>query len=522
MEMTMARYKHYDYDQLMMVPVSLKEQLIPGTLEYAIHHVVEERLDLGIFGDRYSNDETGRKAIAPKVLIKIVLFGYSRGMISSRSLERACFENITFMALACNHKPDHSTIAAFVSSIDEEIEALFTKVLLICEEEGLLGGTHLSLDGLKLSSNAAKEWSGTFSDLKKKQEALEGKVKEAIREHRAADKREGKKNFTDNDRRKKRINRLKQKADRIEQFLSENEPKIGSQGKEIQSNVTDNESSKMATSHGVIQGYNANAMVDEKNQVIVHAEAFGKGEDGTHMEPMLKGTKEKLESIGREDSIKDIQISADTSYYSVKNLETCKEEEVDAYVPDPQFRKRDVRFTDAGRHRRSVDKRHERYKSKKRWFTVDDFHIDDRTGKLICPAGHGLYVRNRNFQTADGYRAIAYQAPKTACRDCRVRSKCLRKPNTESRQVHVFYGKRPRSLTDEMKQKIDTPEGRSTYSKRLGIVEPVFGNIRSCKRMDKFTLRGEIKVNIQWLLYCLVHNIEKISNFGKSYSLQGV
>ena len=153
----MARYKKYNYDQLMMVPVSLEEQLIPGTLEYAIHHVVEERLDLSMFDGRYNNDDTGRKAIDPKVLIKIILFGYSRGLISSRSLERACLENITFMALSCGQKPDHSTIAAFVSSIDEEVETLFTKVLLICEEEGLLGGTHFSLDGLKLSSNASKE-----------------------------------------------------------------------------------------------------------------------------------------------------------------------------------------------------------------------------------------------------------------------------------------------------------------------------------------------------------------------------
>ena len=195
-----------------------------------------------MFDDRYCNDETGRKAIYPKVLIKIVLFGYSRGLVTSRSLERACRENITFMALSCEQKPDHSTIAAFVSSIDKEIEPLFTKVLLICEEEGLLGGTHFSLDGLKLSSNAAKEWSGTFADLKKKQEALERKVKEAVREHRAADKRERGKSVSDRLRREKRIKRLKQKVDRIEKFLAENEPKIGSRGKEIQSNVTDNES----------------------------------------------------------------------------------------------------------------------------------------------------------------------------------------------------------------------------------------------------------------------------------------
>jgi len=515
----MARYKHYDYNQLMMVPVSLAEQLMPGTLEYAIHNVVEERLDLSIFEKRYCNDETGRKAIDPKILIKIVLFGYSRGLISSRSLERACRENIIFMALACGQMPDHSTIAAFVSSLDKEIEPLFTKVLLICEGEELLGGTHFSLDGLKLSSNAAKEWSGTFADLKKKQEVLKRKVKEAICEHREADKRENCKSVSDRQRRERRIKRLKRKADRIEKFLSENKPKIGSSGKEIQSNVTDNDSAKLTSSHGVLQGYNANAIVDGKHQIVVHAAAFGQSGDSTNMGPMLEGAKSRLEAIGWKEPLKDKKISADTGYYSVKNLEVCRDLEVDAYVPDPQFRKRDIRFADADRHRRSVDKRHERYKSKKRWFSVEDFKLDDRTGKLVCPAGKSLYVKNRNFITPNGYKAIAYQAPKTACRDCRLRSRCLRNPNTVSRQVHVFYGKRPGSITDEMKQKIDTLEGRHIYSKRLGIVEPVFGNIRSCKRMDRFTLRGHIKVNIQWMLYCLVHNIEKIMNFGKSYAM---
>jgi len=515
----MARYKHYDYDQLMMVPVSLEDQLIPGTLEYAIHHVLEKRLDLSDFDKRYCNDETGRKAIDPKVLIKIILFGYSRGMVSSRSLELACRENITFMALACGQRPDHSTIAAFVSSIDKEIDQLFTKVLLICEEEELLGGTHFSLDGLKLSSNAAKEWSGTFSDLKKKQEALNRKVKEAIREHRAEDKRGGKRADSDRKRREKRIKRLKRKADRIEKFLSENEPKIGSGGKEIQSNVTDNESAKLTSSHGVLQGYNANAIVDEKHQIVMHAEAFGKGEDGSNMEPMLEGAKEKLEAAGWEEPLKDRKISADSGYYSVKNLEACKELEVDAYVPDPQFRKRDVRFADAGRHRRSVDKRKQRYKSKKRWFTVDDFQFDDRTGKLICPAGQALYRNGNNFQTKEGYIATSYRAPKRACTGCHLRSKCLRSPKGTTRQVRIFHGRRPGSITDEMKQKIDTPEGRRTYSKRLGIVEPVFGNIRTCKRMDRFTLRGKTKVNIQWMLYCLAHNIEKIINYGKSYTM---
>lgn len=517
----MARYKAYDYDQLMMVPVSLEDQLVPGTLEYAIHHVVEERLNLEVFDHRYRNDDTGRTAIAPKILIKIILFGYSRGLTTSRSLERACEENITFMALTCGQKPDHSTIAAFVSSMDREVQNLFTQVLMVCDEDGLLGGTSFSLDGLKLSSNASKEWSGTFKDLEKKQKALERKVEEAVTEHRAADMAEGKRSSeTDLQKREKRIEKLKQKAERIERFLKENKPKTGARSKEIQSNVTDNESAKMVSSHGVVQGYNANALVDEKHQVVVHAEAFGSGEDHTHMAPMLEGARENLEAIGKESPLKDKEISADTGYFSVENLETCQDAEVDAYIPDPQFRKRDPRFADAQRHRRSVDKHKQKYKSKKRWFSVEDFHFDDQTKKLICPNGKALYIRNRNFYTKDGFKAVAYQAPKKACRDCPLRLKCLRNPDkTESRQVHIFYGKRPGSITDLMKQKIDTPEGRRIYSKRIKTVEPVFGNIRGCKRMDRFTLRGKIKVNIQWMLYCLVHNIEKVLHYGPNYAM---
>ncbi len=119
----------------------------------------------------------------------------------------------------------------------------------------------------------------------------------------------------------------------------------------------------------------------------------------------------------------------------------------------------------------------------------------------------------------EGHLAIAYQAPKTACRNCALRPKCLRNPNSPSRQVHIFYGKRPGSITDAMRAKIDTPEGRAMYGKRLAIVEPVFANLRAQKRLDRFTLRGRLKVNIQWMLYCLVHNIEKILNFGTRYAM---
>jgi len=513
----MPRYKPYDFNQLMMVPVSLEEQLAPGTLEYAIHRIIEERIDTSIFDEKYHNDETGRCAYPPKVLLKIVLFAYSRGILHSRRMERACKENIIFMALACGQKPDHSTLAAFVSEMGEEtIVNLFTQVLLVCEEEGLLGGTHFSLDGLRLSSNASKEWSGTQGELLKKKEKLEKKVKEAIQEHRKADGGGG---DPDDDRKRERIQRLEQQAERIGKFLAENGPKCGSRGKEVQSNVTDNESAKMVTSHGVVQGYNANALVDEQRQVVVHAEAFGAGDDASIAGPMLKAAKQTLTAVGLgEEPLKGKIISADTGYYSNANLKACRDEEVDAYIPDRGFRNRDPRFAEARRHRRSVDKHKMRYKSKKKYFSSADFTLDNSSGKLICPAGQRLCFNGRNTEIT-GYHGVAYQAPRNTCPTCHLRSKCLRNPKTKQRQVYMILSKPTGGLANEMKQKIDTPEGRKIYSKRLWIVEPVFGNIRAQKELDRFTLRGRRKVNIQWKLYCLIHNIEKILHFGKSFTM---
>jgi transposase len=91
----MAKYKHYDCSQDVLIPVSLKDQLIPGTLEFTIHTLVETRMDTSIFEDRYSNDKTGREAYDPKILLKVVLLGYSRGLLSSRQIERAGNDLIT-------------------------------------------------------------------------------------------------------------------------------------------------------------------------------------------------------------------------------------------------------------------------------------------------------------------------------------------------------------------------------------------------------------------------------------------
>ena len=416
------------------------------------------------------------------------------------------------MALSCGQCPDHSTIAAFVSSMKGGILPLFRDVLLVCEEEGLLGGTFFALDGCKLPSNASRACSGTIGDLKRRKEKIEKKVKGLLEEQVEADKEDDDDEKTGGpsgiSNREKQVERLQKRADRIEKFLKENGPKMGKQGREIKSNITDNESATMVTSHGTIQGYNGQAMVDSKNQVIVHGEAFGDGQDHYHVPPMLDGAKENMEAIGQsEDYFEGKILTADSLYHSPTNLKKCDEEKIDAYIPDKDFRKRDPRLKTKGQH-----------KPKKKRFTLEDFRYNETTDEYICPQGKILKLQVKKTQV-DGVIYRRYVADRNDCQGCELKSKCIMQKNGKRRYLYVPIGSSLDNLTKPMIEKIDSEKGRKIYPQRIAIVEPVFANVRTQKRMDHFTLRGKIKVNIQWLLYCMIHNMEKIVHYGVKYGV---
>ncbi|HEX9839292.1 MAG TPA: IS1182 family transposase [Anaerolineales bacterium] len=504
----MAKFKPCNEDQLVMLPISLQDQLVPDTLEHTLSQLVENHLDLSVFNVRYNNDETGAAAIHPKILLKVILLAYARGMISSRQIERACQENILFIALSYGYAPDHSTIASFISSMQSEIQILFSNVLLVCEELGLLDGTHFSLDGVKLSANVSKEWSGTIDELKHKRDKLQEKLQRVIAEHARADEQpEGVV-----ERQKKRERRFQLQVERLNEFLKDREPKRGSEGKEIQSNVIDNESVKMPSSHGVIQGYNAQALVDSKHQVILAAEAFS-SQDHENLAPMLAGVKKNLAVIGKDESyFQGKQLTADSNYHSYNSLVLCRDEKIDAYIPDIQFRKRDPRFADQERFKDGVHGR-QRPTAKPSLFTASDFSFDPTKQVYRCPQGKELTCHARNqinrYRTYDIYHARVED-----CAVCPVKARCLSKPTSSRRFLSVAVDTQPPNLIDEMKAKIDTNQGKRIYARRLGIVEPVFANICVHKRMHRFTLRSKLKVDVQWRLFALVHNIGKIHTFG--------
>ncbi len=219
---------------------------------------------------------------------------------------------------------------------------------------------------------------------------------------------------------------------------------------------------------------------------------------------MLAGALENLQSLGHEaDYFKGKVFTADSNYHTQVNLKECQELGLDAYIPDRKFRNRDPRF-DTQTRRRS------------RRFTLKDFQFDETLDQYSCPAGKVLKLKaKRCVDHGNVYRK--YVAAEKDCRDCPLRPRCLYGADSKRKNLAVPLGTEGINLSKQMVEKIDSEPGRRIYPQRLAIAEPVFANIRINKRLDRFTLRGKVKVNIQWLMYCLVHNIEKIINYGPAY-----
>ena len=169
----MARFKDDSPDQGKFIPVQFHKQIHPGTFEYTLSYLIDHELDLSVFEHRYKNDATGAPAYDPSILLKIILFAYSRGIVTSRDIATACRENVIFMALSADSRPHYTTIADFITSMEKEITDLFRDVLLICDKMGLIGKSMFAVDGCKLPSNASKQWSGTRKEFQKRAKKLE-------------------------------------------------------------------------------------------------------------------------------------------------------------------------------------------------------------------------------------------------------------------------------------------------------------------------------------------------------------
>jgi transposase len=380
----MARHKHVDYAQRQLVPVSFAHQILPGSFESALTDLIDQELDLSAFAARFRNDDVGAPAYAPAVLLKIVLLAYSKGMVSSHALAAACRENVLCMAIAGGSQPHFTTLAEFISTLGEAIAKVFTQVLVVCDRQGLIGQEMFASDGVKLPSHASKAKSGTRQAFEREAVKMEAAVTKILQRHRDNDTKTGEPEHASREQRQ--LERLGEEARKIRHWL--NEPpaeRHGPKGSIRQRTRPDNESAKMATGKGVIQGYTGVAAVDEKPQISVAAQAHGVGQEQELLVPVIEALRPQLapESV----------VPAEAGDHRAATLAELERRRIDAYIPDAGSRKRDPRVAAPQRHQEKPEPLWDKSPTptKLQLFSPKDFKPADDLSHCICPAGKRLY-----------------------------------------------------------------------------------------------------------------------------------
>jgi phage anti-repressor protein len=389
-----------------------------------------------------------------------------------------------------------TTIADFVSANSEDFKKVFTEVLGYCNELELVGGEDFAVDGLRLPSNASLDMSGTKQELGERVEVYRKMAEKHLARHKEADER-GEVDESCKQRFEKRQKELIRRMENISNFFNSMEGKPGKCVKEVKSNVTDNESAMIHSSKGYLQGYIGIAVSDSKNQIIVSAEAVGTANEGEHLPELLEQTLENLENTGvKRDEKKPQTFLADSNYFSEENLRACAESGVEALIPDGQ---RKTGCDATGR----------------KHYEAADFKYHEEENCYECPAGKKLSYKGVTKLRAKEVKI--YQGSFPDCKGCSHFEKCF---HTKKRRTEINQGRKlligrsnePGNLCAQMRIKMATEEWKVKYSRRIQIVEPVFANIGYCKGLNRFMLRGKKKVNGQWLLYCMVHNLGKCLN----------
>ena len=282
-----------------------------------------------------------------------------------------------------------------------------------------------------------------------------------------------------------------------------------------QSNRTDNDSAKMATSSGVIQGYTGVAAVDAQAQIIVVAQAHGTGSKHELFAPVLDAITPVLAPTSL--------LMADAGYHSEAACRMLEDRGIAAVLADDAMRQRDPRCATHARHQQAPDPRHGKTRTPAtmstaaRRFAPRDFTYDPVARTCVRPTGKALYRKGAS-RIVNGFVSEQCRGTVRDCTACPLRAQCLRTPATARVRTVAFIREhdvpRPETASTRMRARIDTPEGRARYARRFATVEPVFANLRHNKRLTHFTLRGRAKLDGQWQLFRLVYNIEKLAHHG--------
>ena len=447
----MSRYNFLPLsrDQGFLMPPSMRDWLPEGDLVWFVLDAVSQ-IDLRQFYAKYRDDGWGRAAYVPSMMVSLLLYAYCVGVRSSRRIERRCERDIGFRVIAGNRAPDHTTIARFRQSNETGLAALFTQVLRLCAEAGLVKVGVVALDGTKVKANGSLAANRTYVSIEKevKQMLTEAATRDAEEDEIYGRDQRGDELPADLQDPRKRLVRLEQAKARLEheaaaeaakqeEKIRQREAEEKRTGKrlrgrkpkqpddtpaaESKANVTDPESRIMKTRRGYVQGYNAQAVVTE-GYLIIAADVTQEANDVRQLHPMLEQARDELAAAGVEEQVG--AALADAGYWSEANV-------------------------------READ-----------------------------PHGPELLIAT----TKDW------------------------KQRRAAREKGPPRGRIPRnlSLRGRMERKLRTKRGAALYSRRSWVVEPVFGHIKHVRGCDCFMRRGLDAVASEWRLMSAAHNVLRL------------
>jgi transposase len=470
-----------EFDQRLLFPSNIFD-LLSEDHECYLYTDLFQQLDTSAIEKTYKVN--GQNAYHPRLIVSILIYAYSRGVFSSRQIERRCNEDLSFMYIARMNCPNFRVLSDFRKNHGVFFQDCFKQTVKLALALNLASLGHISLDGSKFKANSSKHKAMSYQRLIEKEQALSAEVDALIEqanrsdldEDKAYKERTGYEIPEDLKYKQSRLNQIKAAKQALEQREAEINP-----GKKIdhtkQISFADTEARIMGKKGGNFEyAYNAQISVDSDFQIIVGQHISQNANDVQEVEPALQALQQTTGQLPDK-------MSLDNGYFSAANLQALAQ--VDAYVA-----------TDKGEKKHKTD-----WENSDRMLVKADFEYCEADSTFICPAGETL---NMIRESQDGSRV--YQGSAETCAACPLQSRCCQSTKGSARTINTDDQE---PLRQQMNSKMAEKSAKEVYSKRKTIVEPVFGQIKN-NGFRGFSVRGKDKVAGEFSLICAAHNFKKI------------
>ena len=451
-------FRAYDQTQSFFITVT-KDKFLDANHPAAIIDTIIERLDLEDLYTYYSHE--GNQPYHPKMMLKILFYGYYTGIMSCRTIWDSVINRSDFMYLAAGQVPNFRTINDFRLRHLKDLPGLFTQIVLLCKELDMLDFEHMALDGQKIQANAnykkSKNLKGIKKEYEKIKEGLEKLLEKEVNEYFTTDTKD------------KRITTLAKRLDKLEIFQKQLEA-LNDEEKRI--NMVDSDAPIMTHKDGQkIPSYSHQSGRDSKYGVATAAQTTQNNDLPKDLLPLVD---QSIENTGEKHN----KITGDCGFCDYDILQKVEDErEEEFYIPDRRF---------------SASQKEGKGK-----FSIEKFE-KGADGVYTCPAGNPMeYQRTLTFE--DGHTVDVYQG--TACTGCSLKKRC-----TNGKKRNITLDSRI-PYRDIMRAKLKSEEGREIYMKRQGLIEPVHGDDQKNKGWIQHHLRGFEKASAEFVLMRIATNL---------------